>query len=663
MPGGFTFSAVQVGSGHACALRSTKQLYCWGKNDEGQLGLGTTGPENMTPTVVAGGLLFDSIAAGSKHNCAKATNGFLYCWGLNSHGQLGDGTSVPFSTSPRPVMGQPQLSTLAAGGSHSCYLWLGGALSCWGNNAFGQLGINSTTSKKVPSSGSPLKFGSLTLGLYHSCGIVSGRVYCWGLNNQGQVGDGTAPNNRLVPTQVMGITNVSLVTAGRNHTCALADGGAAYCWGDNSTGQIGDNTSVARRTVPTVTLGGVAFQQLSAGKAHTCGVNNSGDAFCWGSNAAGQLGDGTNTTRPRPTQIAGASYALVAAGGNFTCGLTNGGVAYCWGNNTAGQLGDGTTRSSAAPRSAVGTGMTFKSITAGAEHACGLTTDGAAYCWGNNTQGRLGDGTQTNRTLPVAVSGGIVFSELRAGDVHTCGLTATRGEYCWGSNAEGRIGDGTSVAVRLTPVSIASGSLSYASLAAGANHTCAVTSTKRIGCWGSNDSGQLGDGTTVDRRSLVEVPDADWDSIAAGQSHTCARKSPSFFLYCWGNNQFGQLGDGTNAQRLTPTPVAAELRVSAITAGADHTCANRHKAHAYCWGRNELGKLGTGNRVDASSPVAVPSLIYIQSLAAGKVHTCAVNASRVYCWGGSRLGQGGLGDQSIWGPSFLPVQLEVPSNP
>ena len=306
------------------------------------------------------------------------------------------------------------------------------------------------------------------------------------------------------------------VTASGLHTCGLTIvTGAAYCWGANGSGQLGDGTMTNRSSPVLVQApAGVSFAAVTGGDLHTCGLATglSAAAYCWGGNGSGQLGDGTMTSRSSPVLVqapAGVSFAAVTAGAAHTCGVTAAGTAYCWGDNGFGQLGDGTTTSQSSPVLVQAPpGVRFAAVTGGVADTCGVTAAGIAYCWGRNLEGQLGDGTTTNRLTPVLVQApaGVSLAAVGAGDFHTCGVTATGAAYCWGANGSGQLGDGTNTTNRLTPVLVqAPAGVSFAAVTAGAVHTCGVTAAGTAYCWGRNVEGQLGDGTTTDRLTPVRV--------------------------------------------------------------------------------------------------------------------------------------------------------------
>src|SRR2546423_19226 len=249
----------------------------------------------------------------------------------------------------------------------------------------------------------------------------------------------------------------------------------------------------------------LTFAQVDAGNSHSCGVTVVGAAYCWGTNGNGQLGDGTFQSRSTPTPVIGAFiFSEVSAGGHHSCGITTTNrLNYCWGLNSDGQLGNGTFMSSPTP-SLVFNGLILAHISAGDAHTCGVTTINEAHCWGHNTDGRVGDGTTNASVVPMPVTGSLAFTQISAGGSHTCGVTTSKAAYCWGENFGGQVGDGTTPTPRLTPT-LVQGGLSFDLPAAGFAHSCGVTSASTAYCWGYNPSGQLGDGTTNLRASPTPV--------------------------------------------------------------------------------------------------------------------------------------------------------------
>jgi alpha-tubulin suppressor-like RCC1 family protein len=354
-----------------------------------------------------------------------------------------------------------RLAQIEAGYGHTCGIARGGEAYCWGDDFFGQLGNGlPLADADVPASVSGgLTFIQVSPGFYHTCGLTQvGKAYCWGLNFKGEVGNGSSANHITEPTPVAGGLTFTQVSAGQFFTCALTTGGEAYCWGGDDFGQLGNGAPLAIANTPSPVAGGLTFTQISAGPSHTCAVTRVGDAYCWGLDAQGQLGNGAPLADTSvPSRVAGGlTFAQVSAGRSHTCGITTGGQAYCWGSDFQGQLGNGAPAALMyAPAAVVGE-LTFRQVSVGSDHSCGLTRRGNAYCWGFDDRGQLGNGGPLSNTdTPSLVAGRLRFAQLDAGLYHTCGLTkGRRRAYCWGSDVEGQLGNGTRGATDTpTPVS------------------------------------------------------------------------------------------------------------------------------------------------------------------------------------------------------------------
>jgi alpha-tubulin suppressor-like RCC1 family protein len=336
----------------------------------------------------------------------------------------------------------------------------------------------------------PSAFTSLSAGGGYTCALsAAGVAYCWGYNGFGRLGDGTG-QDQTSPVSVAGGLRFAALSAGGLHACGVTTGGAVYCWGLNRYGQLGDG-SLTDRLSPVPVAGGLSFVGLSAGGTYTCGVTTSGPVYCWGENPYGVLGDGTTLQRSTPVLMqTDVSLTTVSAGSLFACGLSAVGVAYCWGSNAYGQLGDATDFDRMTPAPVAGD-LSFIALSTGQggwNPACGITSAGAAYCWGPNFNGALGDGTTTPRLSPVAVTGGLSFVTVDVGAGHTCGLTADGTAYCWGTNRYAELGDGTTID-RLSPAPV-SGSLAFTAISAGLHHTCALTDSGEAYCWGAVSPGE-----------------------------------------------------------------------------------------------------------------------------------------------------------------------------
>ncbi|MSQ42651.1 MAG: RCC1 repeat-containing protein [Chloroflexi bacterium] len=647
------FTSLATGSGHTCGLTASGEAHCWGYNGAAQLGQ-AEGWKNggswlaTSPQPVSGGITFQSIVAGAEHNCGlgSASPAVAYCWGTNWDGRLGDGTSGNGSSSanrssPVPVSGGKAFTSLYAGGSVTCGLTDAGKAWCWGRNSYGQLGDGTTNAAITPVAGAPaLSFATLTVGFGdHTCGVTTaGPTYCWGGNWYGQLGNGNNSNS-TAPVLVQGGLTFTRIASGDSHTCGLTAAGAAYCWGSNQYGQIGDG-GWGTNSSPALVGGGLTLKGITAGALHTCGVTTTNIAYCWGSNSDGQLGDGSVTIRRTPVQIAGATaFASLAAGTEHTCGLTLAGLAMCWGHNEAGKLGDDTSGSGSTSPVTVSTDVKFGSIFAGGRHNCGISLAGGTYCWGWNDSNQVGDGTTTSRSQPVAVGAGLGLTTLALGWQHTCGLSATGAAYCWGANGNGQLGGHRTDP--LTPSTV-SGGQAFVGLVAGIFHTCGLTAGGDAWCWGSNNMGEVGrprddtPGTTYWAEPAPVSGSLKFANLAAGQWHTCGVTTAGD-AYCWGANWSGQVGDGTKgSNRDIPTRVSGSTKFSSIAAGDNHTCALATTGAAYCWGDNGGGQLGDNTYTSRTSPAQVASNTTFARIASRGSKTCGWTMTatpEVYCWG------------------------------
>ena len=327
------FVSVSAGGAQTCGIATDGFTYCWGRTPPPhQSGADNKGTDNLAATLLPGGVKFVSLSTRSG-NCGLTASGAPYCWpGI-------DAQSGAYSPDPAAVPGAPALTTVTTY-NHACGITSSGAGYCWGSNDFGKLGNGTSTgsSVPVPISGG-LSFRVLSAGSHFTCGVATTNVaYCWGYNGAGELGDGTHSNS-MIPVVAMSGISFATISAGSSHACGLTPGGDAYCWGDlclgcRGTGSPGNNA----------VLGGLKFSTISAGDSHTCALTAAGAAYCWGLNVSGEIGDGSSGgTRSVPTRVAGdLTFATISAGFDHTCGVTTAGAAYCWGHNQFGELGTGT---------------------------------------------------------------------------------------------------------------------------------------------------------------------------------------------------------------------------------------------------------------------------------------------------------------------------------
>jgi alpha-tubulin suppressor-like RCC1 family protein len=361
-----------------------------------------------------------------------------------------------------------------------------------------------------------------------------------------------------------------------------------------------------------VSPAGTTATAIGAGYGHTCALTSAQGVKCWGFNTFGQIGDGTTTNRPTPVDVAGLArgVAAIAVGGHHVCALTTAGAVKCWGENDWGELGDGTSTNRLTPIDVSGLGSGVAAIAGGGDYTCALTAGGGVKCWGANGSGQLGDGTSTNRLAPVDVSGlASGVAAITAGTFNTCALMSTGGVKCWGDNGYGDLGDGQHCGRYScwTPVDVSGLSSGMVAVAAGGGNACALTSARSAKCWGQNDYGEIGDGTTTNRLTPVDVAGlaSGLKALAGGVFHTCALTGGGG-VNCWGLNGSGQLGDGTTTSRPSPAAVSGLASgVAAVAAGSSYSCALRSTGGVKCWGGNNAGQLGDGTRTNRRTPVEV----------------------------------------------------------
>ena len=339
-------------------------------------------------------------------------------------------------------------------------------------------------------------FTTLTAGGGHTCGIdTAGKAWCWGNDYKGGLGDGKDDQaSEYSPVAVAGGHKFTTLTAGGMHTCGVDTTGKAWCWGSDGNGKLGDgDDGQAREYSPVAVAGGHTFTTLTASNMHTCGVDTAGKAWCWGWDTNGAAGDSDDDqgNKYSPVAVAGGhTFATLTAGDLHTCGVDTAGKAWCWGYDGQGQVGDGDDgQGDEYSPVAVAGGHTFASLTAGYRYTCGVDPAGVAWCWGADTYG-----SPSLEYSPVAVAGGHTFSTLTASNMHTCGVDTAGTAWCWGDNFWGSLGGGkVDQASGYSPVAVTGGHM-FTTLTAGGTHSCGVDTTGKAWCWGWDGLGQVGDG-------------------------------------------------------------------------------------------------------------------------------------------------------------------------
>ncbi|MEZ5402009.1 MAG: BACON domain-containing carbohydrate-binding protein [Bryobacteraceae bacterium] len=594
-----------------------------------------------------------NLSSAQFHNLFLQQAGTVCGWGQNTDGQLGDGTAVN-RLSPVTADSLAGITMVSAGWAHGVALKNDGTVWTWGSNSNGQLGDATIASKPSPNPAPGLTgVIAVAAGGFHSMALKGdGTVWTWGLGTDGQLGNGSM-GQVSTPVQVTGLANVVAIAAGERFSLALRSDGSVAAWGLNASGQLGDG-SVVKKTTPVTVTGLTGVAQIAAGSDHALARKSDGSVWAWGFNGFGQLGDNSQTNRMTPVQSGSLTgVSAIGAGSFHSLAVQGAGTVWTWGQNSSGQLGDGTVTPRLVPVTVPGI-ASITAVAGGAGHSAALRSDGALFAWGNNTNGALGDGTTSGTASPVAVA---ACAAASAGGSTPSGRSrrlAAAGNYGlvirtdgvvlgWGENNSGQLGDGSTMN-KTTPV-VVQGVAGASQISAGTTHGLAVKSDGTVRAWGGNTSGQLGTGNLGASLTSVQIPGlADVSTVAAGGSHSLASKTDGSVV-AWGDNSLGQLGDGTNVQRLTPTAVPGITDVVAVAAGENHSLALKNDGTVWAWGLNSNAQLGDHTFTNRNVPVEVKGLTNVVRIAAGQNHSMALRSDgTVWLWGNNANGQ--LGDGS-----------------
>ena len=573
---------ITSGGTHTCALLGAS-VYCWGDNTFGQLGDGMTASSTIPVRLPAFSSAPISISAGGSHTCVLLSGGSVQCWGKNDKGQLGDNSTTQRNTPVSVVDIVATAVAISAGDSHTCARLSDRTVRCWGGNSSGQLGNDTRLDSSAPVTvvddlGTLSDVSSIVAGGSHTCAMLgNGQSKCWGENRSGQVGNGVRPI-AVYPIEVPGIASATAVGTGQSYTCARILDGTIKCMGDNTLGQLGDGSLMSTDN-PVTVIGITDASAIGIGGSHAC-ATVSGGAKCWGNGALGRLGNGQINSTSTPVSVFGLSAtAPIFAGSNHACVIVNG-TASCWGNGGSGQLGSEPNVDQSAPVVIVSP-TNFTSISGGFIHTCAITSpNGTVWCWGSNQDGQLGQGSSGGFSLvPVQVPS-ILAMDVSAGLEHTCAIrTEDHSVSCWGGYERGELGrqitdpnDTTHLSPFVGDVSVNGSSIRATAISAGPKHTCAllrpdgILPDGRVQCWGENSSGQLGNGGTGNEfePTFVKVGIVGGDlsgviALSAGgssdASHTCAIMTGGS-MRCWGDGFFGQIGSNFVIIERKPVGVA-----------------------------------------------------------------------------------------------------------
>jgi alpha-tubulin suppressor-like RCC1 family protein len=655
-----TFCQIGVGAIHSVGIDKNGRAWGWGANANGRIGDNTT-TTRCYPVLVQGAVkTFCRISAGNSFSLAIDKNGRAWTWGLNTSGQLGD-NSVTSRLTPVSVLGAIKtFCRISTGNTHSLAIDKNGRAWGWGANTAGPLGDNSITSKLTPVSvlGAIKTFCQISAGNSFSLAIdKNGRAWAWGNNSSGQLGDNSV-TSKLTPVSVLGaIKTFCQISTGTSISLAIDKNGRAWGWGANSSGQLGDN-SITSKLTPVSVLGAIkTFCQISAGASHSLAIDKNGRAWAWGNNSSGQLGDNSITSKLTPVSVLGAikTFCQISAGINHSLAIDKNGRAWGWGLSSAGQLGDNSITSKLTPVSVLGAIKTFCQISAGASHSLAIDKNGRAWGWGLNSTGQLGDNSVTSRLTPVSVLGAVkTFCQISGGFQHSLAIDKNGRAWGWGANSSGPVGD-NSVTSKRTPVSVLGAIKTFCQISAGNSFSLAIDKNGRAWTWGVNSSGQLGDNSITSRLTPVSVLGAvkTFCRISTGTSYSLAIDKNGR-AWGWGLSINSELGQGGIIFVYTPvTIIGATKTFCQISTGDGFSLAIDKNGRAWAWGNNTGGKLGINSAITSqTSPVsvlgAVKTFCKITGGGTGTTSTFSLaidKNGRLWSWGFNNVGQ--LGDNTL----------------
>ena len=675
--------------------------FTWGSDNFGQLGIGTAGGSNQPIATLSTGALagkvIATLAVGIYHSAAVDTSGVLYMWGTNTSGQLGKGNTLP-SAEPVVISGGSlagkTVTAVSVGQDFTLILAADGTVHACGSNSLGQLGQGNFTTQMTPVqvAGGALTgktVAKIATGYYHALALTTdGVLVAWGSNSNGLLGDGTTTSRSLPVTVdtsgVLAGVTISDLSAASGHSAVLDTLGRIYTWGGNSSGQLGDGSTTTRTSpVAVVTSGalsGKTVSKVTCGGVHTVALTADGLLYAWGSNTSGALGTGsTGAAQSSPVAVlmtgalAGHVPVEIATTLASTTVLTADHLLFSWGQNDNGQLGDGSYVSRSAPVAVTMTGvLAGKTVTAVSKGHSTYTllaaaSDGTVVGWGADGNGIVGTGTAKWQRAPANVWGTQgEIAAVAAGREHTLFLRTSGALYGMGTNSLSQLGTSPGTPpFRTTPLNMSSfgslASMTVTAIAAGANHSAALTSNGSLHMWGANSSGQIGNGATTTQASPIIIGSTGLlagktvSKVACGSAHTLVLASDGK-LYAWGQNFSGQLGDGSTTQRTSPvavdmTGVLAGKTITGIACGSSHSLCCTSDGLVFSWGDGIVGEMGDGATTNRTTPVqtlmngAMAGKV-ITRVAAGDFHSLAISSDGlVYAWGNNDVGQ--LGDGSI----------------
>ena len=793
-------SQISTRFNHTCALTKGGNVKCWGWGGKGRLGHGVIQGSNTPVYVHTSETDSDplseiaAISSGESHTCALTDSGTVKCWGNGADGRLGNGatsesyTPIDVHTSDSDTSPLSDITAISSGYYHVCALTDSGTVKCWGTGNDGRLGDGGTSDRTTPvdvcerektadEASCPKLSGivAIAAGEVTSCALTdTGNVKCWGKGDYGQIGNGETESTNAYPVDVHTGTSdstplgdITAIDAGDHHFCALTRSGNMKCWGGGGNRELGHGEASNGTTPVDVCEREKAADEaicpplsdivsIGLGGNHSCALTNNGNVKCWGGGSDGKLGNGQDSSSFYPVDVHTSSLdsnslsgiATINPGGSHTCALTTNGQVKCWGKGDSGRLGTGITDSSTTPVDVTlgywnpleitppsygedfYVDTQFTSHTFSLQGKCsihGSTIEISGDVEGTPTTtcsdyGRFNleitlssasndktltitqtlEGKSETNTLTLQADGeydsiALInnIAMVAAGQAHTCALTHSGAVKCWGTGDYGILGNGKT-SNSLVPVDVHSSSTDSSPLsgitqiAAGFNHTCALTTDGEVKCWGLGTNGQLGNGAN----SISKTPVSVCASAKTGSPPTCpaltniaaittwlnttCALTDSNTVKCWGAGNNGYLGNGADSDSNIPVDVHTDSGDTNALSGIEAisgTCALTDSGNVKCWGYGDSGALGNGGTSHSNTPVTVceraktdvettcPALANIVAISAemNSGHRCALNDSgALKCWGSGNEGQ--LGNGATTSTNSYPVDVRTSSS-